>query len=83
MAAMPDISCMLYAWKRSRDQPRYLRMCGRPHAASLQIVGLDILCQRILQVAGPVVLDFAVVWAATHGFLASCRSGCPGSRGGV
>ena len=41
-----------------------LRACGQPHTASLQVVGL-------------IVLGFAV-WAATHGFIASCRSGCLG-----
>ena len=46
-----------------------LHACGQPHAASLQAVG-------------PVVSGFAV-WAATRGFIASCRSGCPGCHGGV
>ena len=36
--------------------------CGQPPAASLQAVG-------------PAVLGFAV-WAATRGFIASCRSAC-------
>ena len=78
--------CM-FAMKQSHCNPNVsnsdLRACGQPHAAYLQVVGPDVPSQRILQVVGPVAMHFAGVWAATRGFLTSCRSGCPGSRGGM
>ena len=78
MAAMLALNvCLL----RNREL-RHLRACGQPHAASLQAVGPNVSFQCALQVVGPYVLGFAV-WAATRGFFASCRSGCPGSRGAV
>ena len=59
--------------------------CGQPPAASLQAVGLLVLglagvCEQppaaSLQVVGPLVLGFGGMWAATRGFLASCRTIC-------
>ena len=59
--------------------------CGQPPTASLQAVGPLVLglvgaCEQppaaSLQVVGPLVLGFGGVWAATRGFLASCRSVC-------
>ena len=58
-------------------------------AASLQAVGLLVLgltgaCEQppaaSLQVVGPLVLGLGGVWAATRGFLASCRSVCSMTR---
>ena len=57
---------------------RHLRACGQPHAASLQVVGPNVQCQRALQVVGPHVRVHGGMWAATRGFYASCRSACLG-----